>query len=63
MATLDHVILKVNDLDASVHFYVHVMGFALEGREGPFTVIKAGRRASCSSRPGARRAWSTTRSP
>lgn len=42
MATLDHLILKVNDLDASVRFYVDVMGFTLAGQEGPFTVIKAG---------------------
>lgn len=42
MATLDHLILKVNDLDASVRFYTEVLGFSLEGRDGPFTVIKAG---------------------
>ena len=42
MATLDHLILKVNDLDASVRFYVEVMGFTHAGQDGPFTVIKAG---------------------
>ncbi len=42
MATLDHLILKVNDLAASVRFYVDVMGFSEAGRDGPFTVIKAG---------------------
>lgn len=42
MATLDHLILKVNDLDASVRFYVDLMGFTHGGRDGPFTVIKAG---------------------
>lgn len=42
MATLDHLILKVNDLDASVRFYVEVMGFVLVGPDGPFTVIQAG---------------------
>lgn len=42
MATLDHLILKVNDLEASLRFYVEVMGFSHEGRDGPFTVIKAG---------------------
>jgi catechol 2,3-dioxygenase-like lactoylglutathione lyase family enzyme len=42
MATLDHLILKVNDLDASVRFYVDVMGFTLAGQEGPFTVIRVG---------------------
>ncbi len=42
MATLDHVILKVNDLDASLAFYTQVMGFALDGTDGPFTVVRAG---------------------
>jgi catechol 2,3-dioxygenase-like lactoylglutathione lyase family enzyme len=42
MATLDHLILKVNDLEASVRFYTEVMGFSDAGRDGPFTVIKAG---------------------
>jgi catechol 2,3-dioxygenase-like lactoylglutathione lyase family enzyme len=42
MATLDHLILKVNDLAASVRFYTEVMGFTDAGRDGPFTVIKAG---------------------
>ena len=42
MATLDHVILKVNDLAASVAFYTEVLGFAAEGTDGPFTVLRAG---------------------
>ena len=42
MATLDHVILKVNELDRSVAFYTQVLGFALEGTEGPFTLVRAG---------------------
>jgi catechol 2,3-dioxygenase-like lactoylglutathione lyase family enzyme len=42
MAKLDHVILKVNDLQASVAFYRDVLGFALEGTDGPFTVVRAG---------------------
>jgi catechol 2,3-dioxygenase-like lactoylglutathione lyase family enzyme len=42
MATLDHIILKVNDLQASVSFYTEVMGFSLEGMDGPFTVLKCG---------------------
>jgi catechol 2,3-dioxygenase-like lactoylglutathione lyase family enzyme len=42
MATLDHLILKVNDLAESVRFYVDVMGFTDAGRDGPFAVIKAG---------------------
>jgi catechol 2,3-dioxygenase-like lactoylglutathione lyase family enzyme len=42
MALLDHIILKVNDLKASVAFYTDVMGFPPEGMDGPFTVLKAG---------------------
>jgi catechol 2,3-dioxygenase-like lactoylglutathione lyase family enzyme len=42
MAKLDHIILKVNDLQASVAFYRDVLGFALEGTDGPFTVLRAG---------------------
>jgi catechol 2,3-dioxygenase-like lactoylglutathione lyase family enzyme len=40
MAVLDHIILKVNDLQASVAFYTHVMGFSLEGHDGPFTIVR-----------------------
>ena len=40
MATLDHLILKVNDLDASLAFYTRILGFALAGTEGPFTVLR-----------------------
>ena len=42
MAALDHVILKVNDLGDSIAFYTDVMGFALEGTDGPFTLVRAG---------------------
>lgn len=42
MASLDHIILKVNDLAASISFYTDVMGFSLEGTDGPFTVLKVG---------------------
>ena len=40
MATLDHVILKVNDLEQSIAFYTNVMGFENIGEDGPFTVIR-----------------------
>ncbi len=40
MTKLDHLILKVNDLDASVAFYTEIMGFADEGTDGPFTIIR-----------------------
>jgi catechol 2,3-dioxygenase-like lactoylglutathione lyase family enzyme len=42
MATLDHIILKVNDIKASVAFYAGVLGFTEEGTDGPFTVLRAG---------------------
>jgi catechol 2,3-dioxygenase-like lactoylglutathione lyase family enzyme len=40
VVTLDHLILKVNDREASVRFYTEVMGFGDEGEDGPFSVIR-----------------------
>lgn len=40
MSAIDHIILKVNDLDASIDFYVNVMGFEANGTDGPFSVIR-----------------------
>jgi catechol 2,3-dioxygenase-like lactoylglutathione lyase family enzyme len=40
MKTIDHLILSINDIDKSVEFYVDVMGFTNEGKDGPFTVIR-----------------------
>lgn len=40
MATLDHLILKVNDREASIAFYTTVLGFMAEGTDGPFTVLR-----------------------
>jgi catechol 2,3-dioxygenase-like lactoylglutathione lyase family enzyme len=40
MTTIDHLILNVNDVSSSVDFYVNVLGFELEGEDGPFTVIR-----------------------
>jgi len=42
MAILDHLIVKVNDLSASVRFYTGILGFAAEGTDGPFTIIRVG---------------------
>lgn len=42
MAQLDHIILKVNDIKASVEFYTEIMGFSNAGVDGPFTVIRTG---------------------
>ena len=40
MASIDHIILKVNDLDASKSFYTEILGFEFEGMDGPFAVIR-----------------------
>ncbi len=40
MTSLDHIILKVNDLEASVTFYTSIMGFQNAGTDGPFTIIR-----------------------
>jgi catechol 2,3-dioxygenase-like lactoylglutathione lyase family enzyme len=40
MTTLDHIILKVNDIDASIVFYTEIMGFSNQGADGPFTIIR-----------------------
>ncbi len=40
MATIDHLILNINEVASSVDFYVNVLGFKLEGKDGPFTVIR-----------------------
>ena len=37
---LDHLILKVNDAEASAAFYTEVLGLAEEGRRDPFTVLR-----------------------
>lgn len=42
MATLNHVILQVNDVQASLAFYVDVLGFEPAGQDGPFTVVRVG---------------------
>ena len=40
MTKIDHIILNVNEIPESVDFYVEVLGFKLEGEDGPFTVIR-----------------------
>lgn len=39
-ARLDHLILPVNDVGASVAFYTDVIGFTCEGERAPFTVLR-----------------------
>ena len=40
MAILDHIIVKINDLQATVDFYTGILGFSNDGTDGPFTVIR-----------------------
>ena len=37
---IDHLIMKVNDLDTSVQFYIEVMGVDSEGMYDPVAVIR-----------------------
>lgn len=37
---LDHLILQVNEREASVAFYTTILGFTYEGEQGPFAVIR-----------------------
>jgi len=55
MALIDHIIVKVNDLKASVAFYTDVLGFANEGTDGPFTMIRVGPNCQLQLAP-----WGTT---
>jgi catechol 2,3-dioxygenase-like lactoylglutathione lyase family enzyme len=38
--TLDHLILAVNDVTASIDFYADVLGFAYEGDREPFSIVR-----------------------
>jgi catechol 2,3-dioxygenase-like lactoylglutathione lyase family enzyme len=40
VTALDHLILAVDDLEASLLFYTELVGFTSEGMDGPFTVIR-----------------------
>jgi catechol 2,3-dioxygenase-like lactoylglutathione lyase family enzyme len=40
MATLDHLILAVNDTKASVEFYTRVLGFTYDGERPPFATVR-----------------------
>jgi catechol 2,3-dioxygenase-like lactoylglutathione lyase family enzyme len=40
MKTIDHLILKVNDLERSVMFYRDILGFEHAGTDGPFTLLR-----------------------
>ena len=55
MAAIDHLILNVNEVPASVDFYVNVLGFELEGNDGPFTVIRVNEGFTLQLAPGGTR--------
>ena len=52
MAAIDHLILNVNEVSSSVDFYVNVLGFELEGEDGPFTVIRVNEDFTLQLAPG-----------
>jgi catechol 2,3-dioxygenase-like lactoylglutathione lyase family enzyme len=52
---LDHLILTVNDLDASVQFFTDLLGLGCEGTSGPFTVIRVSNGLTLQLAP-----WGTT---
>jgi catechol 2,3-dioxygenase-like lactoylglutathione lyase family enzyme len=37
---LDHLILRVNDVERSVRFYTDILGLAHEGKREPFTILR-----------------------
>jgi len=37
---LDHLIIRVNDMEASVRFYSEILGLSFEGSDGPFRVLR-----------------------
>lgn len=41
--SLDHLIIRVNDMDASVRFYTEILGLRFEGVDGPFGVLRVSR--------------------
>jgi catechol 2,3-dioxygenase-like lactoylglutathione lyase family enzyme len=38
--SLDHIILPVNDRDATIAFYTDVLGFEHDGERDPFSVVR-----------------------
>jgi glyoxylase I family protein len=40
VATLDHTIVPVVDLEASLRFYTEVLGLRADGTDGPFSVVR-----------------------
>jgi catechol 2,3-dioxygenase-like lactoylglutathione lyase family enzyme len=52
---LDHLILAVNDVDASICFFADILGLRCEGQAGPFSVIRVSPEATLQLAP-----WGTT---
>jgi catechol 2,3-dioxygenase-like lactoylglutathione lyase family enzyme len=40
---LDHIILAVNDRDASLRFYTEIVGLSYDGERDPFSVVRVSR--------------------
>ena len=40
MLTLDHLILPVNEREASVDFFTRIVGFTYDGESPPFSVVR-----------------------
>jgi len=55
MPVIDHLILNVNEVSSSVDFYINVLGFELEGEDGPFTVIRVNQDFTLQLAPGGTR--------
>ena len=54
-ARLDHLIVGTNDIEESIGFYRDVLGFAVAGTQGPFTVLAINDDSSMLLAPGGTR--------
>ena len=52
---LDHLIVAVNDVDASIRFFADILGLPCAGQAGPFSVIRVSPEATLQLAP-----WGTT---
>ena len=53
--TLDHMILPVNDIEQSLHFYTEILGFPHAGERDPFSVVRVSAECTLQLAP-----WGTT---
>jgi len=64
---IDHIIVAVNDVAASVEFFSRVLGFKHDGEDGPFSVVRVSESFTLQLAPwgtkgGVHLAFATTRS-